>query len=300
MLTPSGALLLPALQQNAAAAVAAFAAAAAAAAQAHQQGTAAAYNMANTPVLMAPFQRTRLKVLLNWTGNGTRRTDVFVSRVQLPTSGGSCCSSSTSKECNGHCWCWPLFIYWVALRLGGNASRHPDANKCRKKGRRKNGFLFLDSTIRFLNFVNQKVIFFFLLVAGWPVESVRRWNSGGEKKRRTSRDTLPTADEPNRSAQQFCTPFSCDDYHWSNSQRERDRVDEILWRNWTERHCEKRKRITTRASCWFDLCRLVDCEESGDDLHGRWFCQSCWQSECQMPIPKVNPKLNPTLFWGGL
>ncbi|XP_046641572.1 RNA pseudouridylate synthase domain-containing protein 2-like [Daphnia pulicaria] len=67
MLTPSGALLLPALQQNAAAAVAAFAAAAHQLA-AHQQGSAvAAYSAmaaTNSPVLMAPFQpqRSRLKV----------------------------------------------------------------------------------------------------------------------------------------------------------------------------------------------------------------------------------------------
>lgn len=70
---PSGALLLPALQQNAAAAVAAFAAAAAAAAAAatqHQQHqpapgsvAAAAFSMAGSPVMMAPFQqRARLKV----------------------------------------------------------------------------------------------------------------------------------------------------------------------------------------------------------------------------------------------
>jgi hypothetical protein len=68
MLTPSGALLLPALQQNAAAAVAAFAAAAHQLA-AHQQGSAvAAYSAmaaTNSPVLMAPFQpqRSRLKVV---------------------------------------------------------------------------------------------------------------------------------------------------------------------------------------------------------------------------------------------
>uniref|UniRef100_A0A0P5H1X9 Pseudouridylate synthase RPUSD2 n=1 Tax=Daphnia magna TaxID=35525 RepID=A0A0P5H1X9_9CRUS len=67
MLTTSGALLLPALQQNAAAAVAAFAAAAHQLA-AHQQGSAvAAYSAmaaTNSPVLMAPFQpqRSRLKV----------------------------------------------------------------------------------------------------------------------------------------------------------------------------------------------------------------------------------------------
>lgn len=53
VMTPSGTLLLPALQQNAAAAVAAFAAAAAA------QGS---FSMANSPVLMANFPRTRLKV----------------------------------------------------------------------------------------------------------------------------------------------------------------------------------------------------------------------------------------------
>lgn len=72
MLTPSGALLLPALQQNAAAAVAAFAAAAAAAAAASQQQqqqqqslppvSSAAFSMVGSPVMMAPFQRTRLKV----------------------------------------------------------------------------------------------------------------------------------------------------------------------------------------------------------------------------------------------
>ena len=70
MLTPSGALLLPALQQNAAAAVAAFAAAAAAAAASQQQqqqqqqvpGSSAAFAMVGSPVMMAPFQRSRLKV----------------------------------------------------------------------------------------------------------------------------------------------------------------------------------------------------------------------------------------------
>ena len=96
MLTPSGALLLPALQQNAAAAVAAFAAAAAAAA--HQQGSAAAaYSMANTPVLMAPFQqRSRLKVhqtytTLSWTLASPMCTDLvrlsgFWAFVYLPES----------------------------------------------------------------------------------------------------------------------------------------------------------------------------------------------------------------------
>ena len=75
MLSPhSGALLLPALQQNAAVPVAAFAAAAAAAHQHQQQqqqqqhGTAAAaaaFMAGSSPVLMAagPFQRVaRLKV----------------------------------------------------------------------------------------------------------------------------------------------------------------------------------------------------------------------------------------------
>lgn len=57
VMTPSGTLLLPALQQNAAAAVAAFAAAAAA------QGS---FSMANSAVMMTNFPRCRLKVFYSF------------------------------------------------------------------------------------------------------------------------------------------------------------------------------------------------------------------------------------------
>ena len=103
MLSPhSGALLLPALQQNAAAAVAAFAAAAAAAHQQQQQqqqhGTAAAaaaFMAGSSPVLMAagPFQRVaRLKVK-SWPFSSYDLTD-FVRACQCTVTvdivGSSC------------------------------------------------------------------------------------------------------------------------------------------------------------------------------------------------------------------